>query len=66
MPHLTTHVLTPLQAHQLREASRLLTAITSSHWMCECELCRAKMLTDTQDAESFEAPGVRLRERESE
>jgi hypothetical protein len=45
-----THHLTALEAHKVREANRLLTAVTTKHsHCCECCLCHSRMLTDTQD-----------------
>jgi hypothetical protein len=54
-------ILTPAQRSKLVRINRLLTDLTDSHHpSCGCELCRARMLTDTQDRGSFTIPGVTL------
>lgn len=55
----TTHNLSLVERVALVQAHKLLTAITVGHdvW-CECDLCSARMLTDTQDHESFTVTDV--------
>lgn len=56
---LAIHRLTPHEIGLLRAANSALTAITESHCHnCECELCEARMLTDTQDAASLCVPHI--------
>jgi hypothetical protein len=53
------HHLSQPETRWLRLANELLTRVTVAHAACcECELCRARMLTDVQDEESFHVPFI--------
>ena len=48
------HRLSATERSQLSQANRLLTRLTETHsHACECHLCEARLLTDTQDAKSW-------------
>lgn len=53
----STHNLGPEEQRMLTQANRLLTQLTVPHSAtCTCELCKARILTDVQDKDSFRVP----------
>jgi hypothetical protein len=61
LPEITV-TLDKAEREKLTEANRLLTELTEGHHhTCACELCRARWLTDVQDAPGgWTIPGVTL------
>jgi hypothetical protein len=65
----STIKLAPREILQLQAANRYLTRATERHHhSCECVLCEARMLTDTQDGprDGWLVPGVTLEGAEVE
>jgi hypothetical protein len=60
---MSTHQLTAAEQLTLTTVNKMLTRLTvTHHHTCECELCKARTLTDVQDmpASGWTVPGVTL------